>query len=97
MVIGAWGRIIKEAAKWRSLYTVQGWSYHTLSHKTRVYLKGMQCSKFFMPNWSLISLPFLSNMECPRLLWGRLSLGVIANKLPSSCNSSPNIEKIILK
>ena len=78
MVIGAWSRAIKEAAKWRSLYTVQGQSWHTPAHDTRGHPKGLECSKI-MPTWSLLLLPFLGTLECPRLLRGRLSLGVIAN------------------
>lgn len=52
MVIGAWSRAIKEAAKWRSLYTVQGQSWHTPAHDTRGHPKGLECSKI-MPTWSL--------------------------------------------
>lgn len=42
-------------------------------------------------------MAILGNLECPRLLWGRPSLVVIANKLPNSCSSSPNTEQVILK
>ena len=58
MVIGAWSRAVKEAAKWRSLYAVQGQSWHTPAHDTRGHPKGMECSKI-MPNWSLLLWPFL--------------------------------------
>lgn len=43
--------------------------------------KGMECPKFFMPNWSLISLPCFGNLECPRLLSGRLGLAVTTREL----------------
>lgn len=45
------------------------------------YFKGMECFKFFMLNWFLILLLCFGNLECLRLLSGRLGLAVIIREL----------------